>query len=152
MCETANSGFRRRFNVDQLLSSTESEERIDKISDTGVEERVKENVRATQGKDAKDELLDWGGKSWLPPPIEWEDDRPGFDNGFMDRYVREDWEPMVPRGPSVAIDTKDPKFELAVPVGTHGFDAPIDHPLTIPGKYISQPYFPLVISCCTIKF
>lgn len=36
----------------------------DKISDTGVEERhPKENVRASQGKDPKEQFLDWDGKT-----------------------------------------------------------------------------------------
>jgi hypothetical protein len=107
----------------------------DKTSKTGVGERVKENVRASQGQDPKNEFLDWDGKTWRPAPVDWESDRGAFDNSFMPKYIQQDWEPSVPHGPSVAVDTMDPKFELAVCVGANGFEAPIDHPMTVPGKF-----------------
>jgi hypothetical protein len=107
-----------------------------KISNAGiVEVNTKENIRASQGEDAKQQLLDWDGKSWLPPPVDWEGDRKAFDNSFMDKYILEDWEPEVPRGPSAAIDTSDEKFGLGVPIKNLGFASPIEHYLTLPGKY-----------------
>lgn len=52
----------------------------------------------------------------------------------MSQYIRQDWAPSVPSGFNVGVDTKDPKFELAVWVGEKGFEAPIEHPMTIPGE------------------
>ena len=106
----------------------------DKISNSGVREKAKQNVRASQGQDPKKELLDWDGKTWRPAPCDWENDRCTFDNSFMAQYIQQDWVPSVPSGSDVEIDTKDPKFELAVCVGEKGFEAPIEHPMTIPGK------------------
>lgn len=107
----------------------------DKVGNSGVQENAKENVRASQGLDPKDEFLDWDGKSWRPPPCDWENDRSAFDNSFMGKYIRQDWVPSVPSGSDVEVDTKDPKFELAVSVGENGFETPIEHPMTIPGKF-----------------
>ena len=43
----------------------------DQISDDGViQDNVKEGIRATQGKDAATQLLDWDGKRWAPPPCD----------------------------------------------------------------------------------
>lgn len=100
-------------------------------------ENPKENVRATQGQDRKNELVDWDGKI-MPPPVDWETDRGTFDNSFVPKYIREDWEPKVPRGPLAAVETMAKEFQLAVPVG---FDTPFiavpEHPLTLPGKFTS---------------
>jgi hypothetical protein len=102
-----------------------------------VGENPKENVRATQGQDRKNELVDWDGKI-MPPPVDWETDRGTFDNSFVPKYIREDWEPKVPRGPLAAVETMAKEFQLAVPVG---FDTPFiavpEHPLTLPGKFTS---------------
>ncbi len=106
----------------------------DRVSDSGIGDRAKENVRASQGQDPSKEFLDWDGKSWRPPPVDWETDRGTFDNSFMPKYIMQDWVPSVPRGSEVEINTKDPKFELALSVAERGFQAPIEHPMTIPGK------------------
>ena len=107
----------------------------DKVSISGVGVRAKENVRSTQGEDSTQALVDWDGKTRVPPPADWENDRAAFDSGFMPAYIQQDWEPSVPRGPAVALDMKDPKFELAIPIGEKSFDAPIEHPLTLPGQF-----------------
>ena len=52
----------------------------------------------------------------------------------MTSYIRQEWEPSVPRGPAAGIDTEDPKFDLAIWLGEEGFEQPIDHPMTIPGQ------------------
>lgn len=76
----------------------------------------------------------------MPPPVDWETDRVAFDNSFMPKYIREDWEPKLPRGPTAAIDTGAEEFQLAVPVVDTTFVVPPEQPLTIPGKF-SSLYF-----------
>lgn len=93
----------------------------DKVSDDGVEQR--EVVRANQGKDAAQQLLDWDGKTWLPPPLDWENDR-SFDSSFVPAYVRE-WATTV-RGKSPPICER--------PIHDTEFGEPIVHPHTIPGE------------------
>lgn len=145
--ELVKAGFEPRHSSDGI---------DDRISDSGVEEKAKEDVRASQGQDPKNEFLDWDGKTWRPAPVDWETDRAAFDNSFMPKYIRQDWEPSVPRGPSVAVDIRDPKFELAVWVGEKGFESPIDHPMTMPGKFhipcISNHCLPLSHSTLNYPF
>jgi hypothetical protein len=70
----------------------------------------------------------------LPAPLDWETDRASFDNSFMKGYIKGDWEPKVPRGPSVAIETKAKEYQVGVPVGFETpFVSALEQPLTIPG-------------------
>ncbi|TQS37923.1 hypothetical protein Golomagni_01583 [Golovinomyces magnicellulatus] len=57
-------------------------------SDLSSKVEVKENVRASQGKDPALEHLDFAGER-MPPPCDWEIGRPKFDNSFMDEYIVE---------------------------------------------------------------
>ncbi|TAQ87575.1 hypothetical protein B7494_g4109 [Chlorociboria aeruginascens] len=60
----------------------------DRVSDTGIDNSSKEVVRANQGRTPNEEFLDWDG-SRLPPPADWENDRPIFDGSFIPEYIRE---------------------------------------------------------------
>jgi hypothetical protein len=102
-----------------------------KISDTGIEELSKENVRGAQGKDAAEELLDWD-KSWLPPPCVWEE-RGIFDTSFIPDYIRKDWQPNLAAG-TVWFELDDPDFQLGrCIVNNKQLDDPPIHPDTTPG-------------------
>lgn len=74
----------------------------DKISNDGVEFVTKESLRATQGKSAAEELLDWDGTR-LPAVCDW-DDRTAHDIGYMPKWIETEWVPRVPTGPSVMVD------------------------------------------------
>ncbi|EPE36122.1 Acyl-CoA N-acyltransferases (Nat) [Glarea lozoyensis ATCC 20868] len=55
-------------------------------------DRAKEGVRARQGRDG--ELLDWDDKM-MPPPCDWERDRPKFDSSsYLSEYILE-WCPKL---------------------------------------------------------
>jgi len=114
-----------------------------RVSDAGVEQCSKENIRGTQGKDPALELLDWDNR-WAPPPIEWED-RTSFDSAYIPDYIRQDWQPTLPSG-LVEFDLDDLKFTS----GDHhviGFSLaaePLVHEETIPGMFFfCKLLFPL---------
>ncbi|RDW83217.1 hypothetical protein BP5796_04708 [Coleophoma crateriformis] len=69
-----------------------------RVSDAGIVESEKsrsalyplrENIRARQGIDARELFLDWDGKTWMPPPVDWENDRGTFDDSFIPEYCKE---------------------------------------------------------------
>lgn len=112
----------------------------DRISDTGVEECLRETVRGTQGKDAAEELLDWD-QSWLPPPCDWED-RANFDTSYIPDYIREDWQPNLPTG-LVWFEPTDPKFRLGqCTVNNMVLDDPLVHSDTFPGMFANTRLHP----------
>jgi hypothetical protein len=114
----------------------------DRISDAGIEEFAKENVRGTQGKDAAEELLDWD-KTWLPPPCVWED-RGSFDTSFVPDYIRKDWQPNLTAG-LVSFDMTAPDFKSGCSaVNNFRLDAPIIHEYTIPGM-LHISFTPLIL-------
>lgn len=104
-----------------------------RISDAGVE-RQKENVRASQGMSAAEELLDWD-KSWLPPPCDWEGDRYVLDLSFVPKYILEDWAPSVPCGPALTVDISAEGFRLGrLPVNDRVLGEEVIQPDCIPGE------------------
>lgn len=106
----------------------------DQISDDGIFVRnSKEAIRATQGMDASNQLLDWDKKRWAPPPCDWENDRAGFDGSFMPDYIRE-WRADIPCGPSIQVDiTADEFLNGKAPVSNDSLIDPIEQPDSIPG-------------------
>jgi hypothetical protein len=112
-----------------------------RISDDGVE-RQKENVRASQGMSAAEELLDWD-KSWLPPPCDWEGDRYVLDLSFVPKYILEDWAPSVPCGPALTVDTSAEGFRLGrLPVNDRVLGEEVIQPDCIPGESAHHPQLP----------
>jgi hypothetical protein len=111
-----------------------------KVSDEGIRgKKKKENVRATQGIPATEELLDFQNK-WMPPPCNWEVDRPIFDNSFLPKYIREDWAPGIPCGPSVTVDISAEGFRLGkLPVNGKFLGEEVIQPDSIPGKLAHHP-------------
>ncbi|PQE13182.1 acyl- n-acyltransferase protein [Rutstroemia sp. NJR-2017a BBW] len=67
---------------------------------------AREGVRATQTQDARIGLVDWDGKTWMPPPI-WEE-RGDFDTGFISAYITE-WAAAV-APPSDLVDVSREEF------------------------------------------
>jgi hypothetical protein len=117
---------------DQSVNSFEG-----KVSDSGIEEFSKENVRGAQGKGAAEELLDWD-KSWLPPPCVWED-RGAFDTSFIPDYIRKDWQPNLAAG-SVWFELDDPDFQLGrCIVNNKQLDVPLIHADTNAGMFCVVP-------------
>lgn len=115
----------------------------DRVSNAGVNieaemaydaSRPRENIRATQGIDPRKELIDWDGITWIPPPLDWETERPRFDPSFIPEYCKE-W----------ATDNPDfPVFNMAAegflhgtkPVFNHKLGAAIAQPESVPGKLL----------------
>ena len=107
----------------------------DRISDTGILEQPREIIRATQGKDATEHLLDWDG-SMLPAPCDWETDRGVFDTSFMPKYIKEWQGSGIPCGPSVMVDTNLEGFRSGKqPIDNHKLKEPIIQPDSIPGMH-----------------
>ena len=93
----------------------------------------KEAIRATQGLDASNQLLDWDKKRWAPPPCDWENDRARFDDSFIPDYIRE-WRADIPCGPSIQVDiTADEFLNGKAPVSNDSLINPIEQPGSIPG-------------------
>jgi hypothetical protein len=112
-----------RFDVDDMV-----------ISDAGVPQ-VKEGVRAHQGVDAAQQFLDFDGKTWLPPPCDWDYERPGgrFNDSFIPEYIRE-WCATITEGTSVTVDTDIQLFRFGKrPINNADFDEEIVQPDSIPG-------------------
>jgi hypothetical protein len=106
----------------------------DQISDDGIfVQNSKEAIRATQGLDASNQLLDWDKKRWAPPPCDWENDRARFDDSFIPDYIRE-WRADIPCGPSIQVDiTADEFLNGKAPVSNDSLINPIEQPDSIPG-------------------
>ena len=106
-----------------------------KISDTGVEMK-KENVRASQGKDAADELLH-RDHSYYPQVPEWDYARWALDPSFIPTYIHEDWLPLVPHGRAVTVDTSAEGFRQGkLPVNDRVLGDEVIQPDCIPGEFI----------------
>lgn len=109
-----------------------------KISDSGLEKQ-KEKVRAEQGIPAAKELLDWDN-TWLAPAADW-GERYVLDLSFMPNYIREDWAPYVPSGPSVTVDTTTEGFRLGkLPVNGSVLATEVIQPDCIPGEFVHYPH------------
>lgn len=124
-----------------LAPRVESEDSLyGQVSDEGIRGKKKENVRATQGIPATEELLDFQNK-WMPPPCNWEVDRPIFDISFMPKYIREDWAPGIPCGPSVTVDISAEGFRLGkLPVNGKYLGEEVIQPDSIPGEFAHHPH------------
>jgi L-amino acid N-acyltransferase YncA len=119
----------------------------DRISDTGISEQPREIIRATQGKDATEHLLDWDGKM-LPAPCDWETDRGIFDTSFIPNYIKEWQGNGIPCGPSVTVDTSSEGFRSGnQPVANDKLDDPVIQPDSIPGMppSLSLPILPSIM-------
>ena len=92
----------------------------DRVSALDAEPNPKEVVRAEQGKPAAEQMLDWDGKTWLPAPIDWENDRGRFDAQFVPSYIKE-WSASVPGGDDVQVDLASEEFQLGVPLSNKVF-------------------------------
>jgi hypothetical protein len=101
-----------------------------------VKTSAKEGVRATQTQDAKIGLVDWDGKTWMPPPI-WEE-RGVFDTGFISAYISE-WAAAVAR-PTNVVDVSSEGFWSGESVINNYVlaEAP-SHDPTLPGKLQRLP-------------
>ncbi|TVY19377.1 hypothetical protein LARI1_G002306 [Lachnellula arida] len=105
----------------------------DVVSETGLsddhvsEDRPREGVRATQGRSAAEELLDWDGKTWIPPPVDWEDDRPGCNTLFLPAFLAE-WIGNCRKFPNRILDTAAEEFKKSVPVKAGHFAEVIEQP------------------------
>jgi hypothetical protein len=109
----------------------------DKISNDGVEFVTKESLRATQGKSAAEELLDWDGTR-LPAVCDW-DDRTAHDIGYMPKWIETEWVPCVPTGPSIMVDvTAEGFISGELPVIDGRFGAHILHPVAHRGEISSS--------------
>ena len=106
-----------------------------RISDAGLETR-KENVRATQGRPANDELRTVGNTEHHFR-VAWECDRWAPDLSYMPEYIRMDWVPYVPRGPTVAVDTSTEGFRQGrLPVYDRVLGEEVIQPDCIPGEFV----------------
>lgn len=103
----------------------------DCVSEAGLENQPRQAVRATEGNDATNQLLDWDGKHWAPVPSSWEHDRAEFDGAFIPNYIRE-WAESVPSGKIVTVDTSNEAFLLGqAPIDNGVLIAPFSQPITL---------------------
>jgi hypothetical protein len=118
----------------------------DQISDDGViEQNAKEGIRATQGKNGVDQLVDWDGKHWAPAPCDWENERPAFDDSFVPDYVRE-WRVNLPCGPSIQVDTSLEQFKGGkCPINNDVLIDPIEQPESLPGMFTAHTFHVLLL-------
>ena len=115
-----------------------------KVSDTGVEMK-KENVRASQGKDAADELLH-RDHSYYPHIPEWDSARWALDASFIPTYIQEDWLPLVPHGRAVTVDTSTESFRQGkLPVSDRVLGEEVIQPDCIPGEFTDLPRLPYML-------
>jgi hypothetical protein len=111
----------------------------DLVSETGIsdaqvsEDRPREGVRATQGRSAAEELLDWDGKTWIPPPVDWEEDRPGCNTLWVPEFLAE-WIGNCAKFPNRILNTSTEEFKNSVPADRDHFAEPIVQPDSKPGK------------------
>ena len=114
----------------------------DLVSETGVseaqvsEDRPREGVRATQGKSAAEELLDWDGKTWIPPPVDWEEDRPGCNTIWVPQFLAE-WIENCAKFPNRILNTSVELFKSSVPADADHFAEPIVQPDSKPGMLLT---------------
>lgn len=121
-------------------------------SDSDLEEKdctfnPKEIIRANQGTDARQLFLDWDGKTWMPPPVDWENDRGSFDPSFLPYYCQE-WVSQIPT--YCALDMTTDGFILGThPVTNTMLGTSITQPETIPGKtpLTYRVHFYIMINC-----
>ncbi|KUJ20888.1 uncharacterized protein LY89DRAFT_770041 [Mollisia scopiformis] len=100
----------------------------DRVSEAGLEDLPRQIVRATEGNDMTNQLLDWDGKRWAPPPACWENDRAGFDGAFVPNYVRE-WVQTTPSGEEVTLSTSTDAFiDGKAPVDNDVLISPVSQP------------------------
>lgn len=103
----------------------------DKISDTGVETK-KENVRASQGRDAADELRN--RSSWYPHIPDWEQKNWALDASYVPTYIEQDWLPSTTDWKDYPVDTNTEGFKLGkLPVNDRVLGAEVIQPSCIPG-------------------
>jgi hypothetical protein len=110
-------------------------------------EQPKEGVRARQGIPAQDELCDWD-YNVMPPPCDWENDRPKFDSSsYLNAYIME-WSTQ-PSNDRVDVTSKLFASEItsngvtvaiAHPIAFFKFTPPPEAPKTILGKSICRTY------------
>lgn len=119
----------------------------DVVSETGLsddhisEDRPREGVRATQGRSAAEELLDWDGKTWIPPPEDWEGDRPACNTVFLPAFLAE-WIGNCRKFPNRILDTAAEEFKNSVPVKAGHFGEVIEQPDSKPGMLLTLiPHF-----------
>lgn len=94
----------------------------------------RENIRAKQGTDARELFLDWDGKTWMPPPIDWENDRGTFDSSFIPAYCQE-WASGV-EGSGQIVDISGEGFIFGTqPMINNKLVDPINQPESHPGRY-----------------
>lgn len=106
----------------------------DCVSEAGLENQPRQVVRATQGEDATNQLVDWDGKHWAPAPASWEHDRAEFTGTFIPNYIRE-WSESVPSGKSVSVDTSNEAFLLGkATVDNDVIIAPLSQPSVLRSK------------------
>lgn len=114
----------------------------DRVSETGLLDQPRQIVRATEGNDATNELLDWDGKRWAPIPADWENDRTSFNDAFVPNYIRE-WEQTVPAGTAVTLSINNDYFESGKAVVDNDvLIVPLSQPDIIQSK--SKLLFPLL--------
>jgi hypothetical protein len=106
----------------------------DCVSEAGLEDQPRQVVRATEGEDSTNQLVDWDGEHWAPAPASWEHDRAEFNGVFIPNYIRE-WAESVPFGKSVTVDTSNEAFLI----GKATFDndvliAPLSQPTIVRSK------------------
>jgi hypothetical protein len=117
----------------------------DFVSDDGIKAPVASNkvsspnnadahVGDSRGYLAKpDNTLQQGDGTWMPVPCDWEEDRSGFENGFIPEYIAM-WAKTVP---PVAgkVDTDRDEFKSGLsPLSLLKFEEPIAQLLCFPGK------------------
>jgi hypothetical protein len=103
----------------------------DKISDTGVETK-KEKVRASQGRDAADELRN--RSSWYPHIPDWEQKNWALDASYVPTYIQQDWLPSTTDWKDYPVDTSTEGFKLGkLPVNDTVLGTEVIQPSCIPG-------------------
>lgn len=95
------------------------------------EDRPREGVRATQGRSAAEELLDWDG-SMMPPPLDWDEGRPGFSTLWVPAFLAE-WIGNCAKFPSCVVDTSAKEFAASVPIDFDHFKEAEKQPESQPG-------------------
>lgn len=126
---------------DENMATINDEQQVeldfdDRVSEAGLEGLPRQHVRATEGNDVTNELLDWDGKRWAPVPASWEYDRAAFDGGFLPNYIRE-WVQTVPAGKRVTVNINNPLFANGkAPIDNDVLIFPTYQPITTPCRFI----------------
>jgi len=71
-------------------------------------------------------------KTWMPPPVDWSDDRPGCNTIFINDFMTE-WVENCAKFPLRVLDTTCEEFKTSLPAQADKFGEAIVQPDSEPG-------------------